>query len=92
MKHLDRFETDHETALRKAAQIRTLIVKLSRSVQIFDGDIETEQERARVHDISDPAYPILARSWTARRDNLLVTIADLKKRLETIEATVSESA
>ena len=92
MKHEDRFETDHGTALRKAAQIRTLIGKLSHSVQIFDWDIQTEQERARVHDISDAAYPILARVWTARRDNLLVTIADLKKRLETIDATVCEFA
>jgi hypothetical protein len=46
-----------------------------RSVNILSADIEHEEERAGVHDLSDPAYPVLARSLTVRRENIVATIA-----------------
>jgi hypothetical protein len=61
---------------------------LERTVQILSIDISTEEERVLVFNRSDPSYPILARTLTARRDNLIVTIADLRQRLRAITAAI----
>ena len=84
------FKMQSETALREAAQIRTLIADLDRVIQILNCDIATEEERARVSDRSDATYPILARTLAARRDNLRYTIAALEQRLATIKAPLFE--
>jgi hypothetical protein len=80
--------TAQETALRQAAVIRGMIDDLGRTIHILNIDISTEEERVLVFDRSDPAYPILARTLTARRDNLIVTVADLAERLRAITATI----
>jgi hypothetical protein len=54
-------------------------------VNILSADIEHEEERAGVRDVCDPAYPVLARSLRARRENIGATIASL-------EALVQETA
>ena len=66
---------------QEAALITTMISDLDRIVQLLDCDIAFEEERSRVSDRSDPAYPILARTLSVRRDNLKVTIGTLKERL-----------
>jgi hypothetical protein len=86
MARLHRSETAHETALRQAAVIQDLIGDMERTVQILNIDISTEEERAGVFDRSEPAYPILARTLTVRRNNLNVTIAFLAQRLRAITA------
>jgi hypothetical protein len=70
-------------ALREAVQIPTLIADLDGIVRILNRDIAAEEERARVYNQSDANYPILARTLTARRDNLRGTIAALEQRLAT---------
>jgi hypothetical protein len=70
MKHQRHFENANETALREAVQIRILIADLDRVVQIINCNIAAEKEQARVSDRSDAAYPMLARTLSARRDNL----------------------
>jgi hypothetical protein len=80
--------TAQETALRQAAVIRGMMHDLGRTIQILNIDILTEEERVLIFDRSDPAYPILARTLTARRDNLIVTVADLAERLHAITATI----
>jgi hypothetical protein len=62
-----------------------LIADLDRIVHILDCDIATEEDRARVSDHSDAAYPMLARTLAARRKNLKVTIAALQRRLAEID-------
>jgi hypothetical protein len=81
-----RFGTQVETATIAAHQIRTLIDKISHSMQSLNYDIETEEERTRCWDCRDPAYSVLARNLTARRNNLAATIAELQKRLADVEA------
>jgi hypothetical protein len=75
------FKTASDTALREAAQISALISDLDRAVRIINQDIAAEEERARVSDRSNPAYPIFARMLTARRANLEETIASLERRV-----------
>ena len=86
MKRRRRFGTEVETPAIPAAQIRTLIDSISPFVQSLNYDIEAEEDRTRCWDCRDPAYSILARSLTARRDNLAVTIAALQARLAPMEA------
>ena len=71
-------ETLRGTAVANRLQIATLIESLMRSVELLTVDVENEETRASVRDLSDPAYPVLARSLRARRDNIRATIASLE--------------
>jgi hypothetical protein len=71
-------ETPRRTASINGLQIATLIGSLSRSVALFTVDIEHEEARTGVRDVSDPTYPVLARSLRVRRDNIGATIALLE--------------
>jgi hypothetical protein len=61
-----------------------MVDDLQRTIQILLIDICTEEERVQVFDKADPLYSVLARTLTSRRDNLIVTVADLEKRPYTI--------
>ena len=78
MKNQRLADTPREIASRDMTQIATLIEKLTRSIATLSIDIEHEEERAQVRDVLDPAYPILARSLAARRDNLRATVVALE--------------
>ena len=71
-------ETPRGTAAVRRLQIATLIGSLSRSVALLTVDIEHEETRVGVRDLSDPTYPVLARSLRVRRDNIGATIAMLE--------------
>ncbi len=75
-------ETLRGTAATNKLQIATLIGDLSRSVDILSADIEHEEARAGVRDVSDPTYPVLARSLRKRRENIGATIAMLENLRE----------
>jgi hypothetical protein len=77
MAHSYLLETPRRTARVNKLQIATLIGSLSRSVELLTVDIEHEEARAGVRDLSDPTYPVLARSLRVRRDNIGATIAML---------------
>jgi hypothetical protein len=78
VKRQRRFGTEVEAASIAAAQIKTLIDRLSRCQQSLDWDIETEEGRTRCSDYRDPAYSVFARSLIQRRDNVAATIAICK--------------
>jgi septation ring formation regulator EzrA len=90
MKHQRHFERASDVAFREAEQIRTLIADLERTVRILDCDIATEEERAGTSDRTDAAFAILARTLTARRDNLKDTIAAFEKRVANLRADQTE--
>jgi hypothetical protein len=69
----------------EAARFKKMIVDLGRTVQLLDFDITTEEERTRISNRSDAAYPILARMLAARRDNLRETIAELEQRFSKLD-------
>ena len=64
---------------RQAAVIKSMLRDLERTIQILQIDICTEEERVLVFDKAHPLYSALARTLTFRRDNLIVTVADLEK-------------
>jgi hypothetical protein len=81
MIHQRHFEIDGQTAQREAPQISTMIRDFNRTVQVLDLEIEAEEVRTGVHDLSHFAYPIMAKTMVARRENLRATIAALEQRL-----------
>jgi hypothetical protein len=80
MKHKRHFEIDR-TEVREAATIGAMIADMRRIVEILDSSVSAEEERTRFRDRADGRYPILARQFAERRDNLKVTIATLEARL-----------
>jgi hypothetical protein len=84
MKHQRHFDTK-AAAQRQTALIWKMIDELDRSVQLLNADIAIEENRVWIFDRSDAAYPMLARSLAARRDNLWYTITALKNRLPQLE-------
>jgi hypothetical protein len=73
-----RLETLRGTAAANRFHIATLIGDLSRTADVLSADIEHEEVRSGVRDLADPAYPVLARSLRARRENIGATIAMLE--------------
>ncbi|MBT1516593.1 hypothetical protein KIP88_39920 [Bradyrhizobium sp. SRL28] len=71
--------------------IRSMVEELKRTIQVLHIDICTEEDRVRIFDKADPLYSVLARTLTSRRDNLIITVADLEKRLYTT-TPISEAA
>jgi hypothetical protein len=55
-------------------------------------DIEHEEARAGVRDVSDPTYPVLARSLRVRRENIGTTIAMLERTFGRQKASALEVA
>jgi hypothetical protein len=81
MKHQHHFGTANVIPLREVARISAFIGDLNRRAQLLECDIAAEEERAQVFNPFDAAYPVLARTLAARRDNLKATVAVLEKRL-----------
>jgi hypothetical protein len=79
MKHQLQIGTESGMVSREAVkQIRILITDLARTVQDLDADIVAKEMRPRA---DDPMFRVL----DMRRHNLMVTIASLEDRLESIE-------
>ena len=79
-------ETLRGTAAANRFQIATLIESLLRSVELLTVDIEHEETRAGVRELSDPTYPVLAQSLRSRRDNIRATLASLGALVHASEA------
>jgi hypothetical protein len=84
MKHPRDFNMVSNIGLTEAARISALIGDLDRIVRIIDADIGHEEKAAGRFDLSDAAYPIVARMLRVRRDNLAKTIASLERRVSVI--------
>ena len=72
------FETARDIAPRDMSQIEKLIGRLARTAEIIDTDIRHEEQLVSVSDTRDPAYPMIARTLKARRDNLIASIGFLQ--------------
>jgi len=67
-----------------AARIQELISRLERTVLSLNGSIDAVLQGDQVRDPSHFAYPIAARTMSARRDNIRGTIAVLSQQLADI--------
>jgi hypothetical protein len=80
-----RKQRDIEAKIGAARQLQILISNLKREVVHLDDSIRSELALADVRDPSHFAYPILAMTMEARRENLTSTIAALSDRLASID-------
>jgi hypothetical protein len=62
-------------------KLQALINDLRRRVQLLDADIQHEEKRTGISNVSNTSYPILAGNLRTRRDNLLATITTLESQL-----------
>jgi len=76
-----RLETLRGTAAINGLQTATLISDLSRTMNLLTTDSEHEEARAGVRDVSDPTYPVLARSLRALRRTGQASRSDAIKAL-----------
>ena len=66
---------------RTAIKLHALISDLRWRVQLLEADIQDEEKRTGISNVSNAAYPILARNLRTRRGNLSATITMLESRL-----------
>ena len=86
MQPMFRIETTSPT------QLHALIADLRWRVNLLDSDIREEEQSAGVFDPANHAYPILAQTLRARRNNLLASIATLEDRWKIIDASADNRA
>lgn len=76
---LTRFQAEEKQ--RTVAAIETMINELMVKENDLEGQINDEQTRAGISDVSHCAYPMYAKAARDRRNNMLRTINELHGRL-----------
>jgi flagellar export protein FliJ len=86
---LKRFQVDEKR--RQVAQIEMMIAEFERMASELDEQIQSEQKRVGIHDVTHFAYPTFAKAAMQRRDNLMVSADDLRGQLDAARAALSEA-
>ena len=66
---------------RKAQLLETMIREFKSTAANLEREIAIEEERTRIKDPTHVAYSTLANALATRRANLLISAADMEKRL-----------
>ena len=67
--------------LRATMKLPALVADLHLQVRILDQGIHDEEQRTGIFDVANVAYPMLARTLRARRENLSATIGVLESHM-----------
>ncbi|MGE0523755.1 MAG: flagellar export protein FliJ [Variibacter sp.] len=86
---LKRFQVDDRR--RQVAQIEGMIAEFERMAADLDREIQTEQDRAGIHDPAHYAYPTYAKAAMNRRQNLKRSADELKVQLDDAQAALGEA-
>ena len=86
---LRKFQADEKR--RRVAQIEGMIADFDRMSGDLEREINTEQERAGIHDPAHFAYPTYAKAAIVRRDNLKRSADELKVQLEDARMALAEA-
>jgi flagellar export protein FliJ len=86
---LKRFQVDDRR--RQVAQIEGMIAEFERMAADLDRVIQTEQDRAGIHDPAHFAYPTYAKAAMNRRQNLKRSADELKVQLDDAQAALGEA-
>ena len=84
---LKRFQVDEKR--RKAGQIEIMIEEFRRMISDLDDQIQIEQDKAGISDVTHFAYPTFAKAARQRRDNLQTSIDELSIQLEAVVSAVA---
>ena len=77
---LRKFDVDEKR--QKVAAIEAMINDFKSMADDLDNQVKSEQQRAGVDDVNHYAYPTFAKAAVQRRDNLMISIADLEAKME----------
>lgn len=86
---LKKFEVDEKR--RKVAQIDMMVNDFVRMATDLDQQIEIEQTKTGISDVTHFAYSTFAKAALARRDNLLASAADMREKLEAAQDALAEA-
>jgi hypothetical protein len=70
-----------ESARQRALQIEAMIADFERMANALKADIQSEEDRTRIHDPAHFAYSTFGRAMTQRCDNLKRSIGELQRQL-----------
>jgi hypothetical protein len=86
---LKHFQVEDKT--RQLTQIDLMIAEFTRMSDELDAQIRIEEQRSGISDPSHFAYPTFAKAARQRRDNLAVSIRDLKVKRQAAEDALADA-
>lgn len=86
---LKKFQVDEKR--RQLTQIEMMIADFERMAAELDQQIEIEQQKTGISDVTHFAYSTFAKAALARRDNLLASAHDMRDKLEAAQDALSEA-
>jgi flagellar protein FliJ len=86
---LKKFQVDDKR--RRVAQIETMIADFQRMAKDLDREIQSEQDKAGIHDPGHYAYPTYAKAAMTRRDNLNRSADELREQLAEAKDALAEA-
>lgn len=86
---LKKFQVDDKR--RRVVQIETMIADFERMAGDLDREIQSEQDKAGVHDPAHYAYPTYAKAALTRRDNLKASADELRGQLAEAKDALAEA-
>lgn len=86
---LKEFQVDEKR--RQVGQIELMVTEFETMIRDLDNQIKVEEEKAGISDIAHFAYPTFAKAAMQRKENLLVSIADLNDQLERAQDQLREA-
>lgn len=86
---LKKFNVDEKR--RQVSQIETMLSDFDRMAQDLEQQIQQEQKRVGIDDVTHFAYPTFARAASQRRDNLRNSTEELKQQLTKAQDELTEA-
>jgi flagellar export protein FliJ len=80
----------HEERRRQVAEIEMMIGEFLKKQDDLEAHIRMEENRSGVSDPSHFSYSTAAKASRVRRDNLLLSIGELKDQLETAKTALAD--
>jgi hypothetical protein len=75
---------------QSVALLGTMIRDFDNMIAVLDRQIAAEEDCTRIKDTGHPAYSTFARAASKRRQNLLISVADIKSRLDAAKSELDE--
>jgi flagellar export protein FliJ len=86
---IHRFQVDEKR--RRVVQIETMMADFEKKAVDLENQIQAEQRKAGIDDVTHYAYPTFAKAAIARRDNIKASISELNGQLEEAKDELSNA-
>lgn len=86
---LHRFQVDEKR--RKLAELELMVQEFRARERELEAQVEAEQKKAGISDVAHFAYPMFAKSVIRRRQNILTSIEDIERQLDSAKEELSDA-